>query len=328
MPARRSLCQQQGVTSAGDQRLAERQTEPRIVQATIVNRRRVLLVTDQPIALADLQVELDPLMIEQIHADPLDARRLHIRTSLQQEGKTYHLRARLAGKLLAVLSEPLRGTAREDTKAPTMSRTEPDGSVAAAAGISLFFSEQMDTTRVAMGWTSADSTSAPSGHWAWSSWTDLRFTPDRSLVPGQQRLDLRLQGLRDRAGNAMTDSTMRISFDLLDSTALGMITGQALWPGETAGRGRIRLAHKPRTAVMLTAADSTAAAFGHFRFTSLVPGEYLLTAWFDRDDDGLWDAGQVEPFRAAEPYALYGTVKLAAGDKVSLVVPKIEEVEE
>jgi len=52
-----------------------------------------------------------------------------------------------------------------------------------------------------------------------------------------------------------------------------------------------------------------------------------VTAWFDRDADGTWDAGQAEPYRAAEPYVLHGNVSVEAGDTVSLVVPQIEAAE-
>lgn len=324
----------EGVTSAGDQRLAQRDVKPRVVQASVVDRRRILLVFDHPIGAADLQIELGPLAIEETYADPLDARRLHIRTGLQEEGKTYRLRVHQAGRDLEVPAGPLRGTARRDTKAPTISRHEPAGPVAAAIEVNLLFSEAMDTSLVPRGWTSADSTSAPGGEWAWHDGTHLIFRPATSFTSGPHHMELDLRDLRDRAGNAMADSTMRIHFDLLDSAGLATITGQCIWPDETDGIARIRLSRKfdsATTAAADTQVDSQVDLFGHFRFAALVPGKYVVTAWFDRDADGTWEAGQAEPYRAAEPYVMHGDVSVEAGDTVSLVVPQIgaaEEVEE
>jgi hypothetical protein len=339
LPARDVDVAGEGVTSAGDQRLAQRDVQPKVVQASVVDRRRILLVFDHPVDAADLQIGLGPLAIKDIHSDPLDARRLHIRTGVQQEGKTYRLIVQRADGDLEVPDGPLRGTARQDTKAPTISRQQPDGSVAAATAANLFFSEAMDTSRVPMGWTSVDSTSAPGGEWAWHDGTDLIFRPDTSFAPGPHHMELDLRDLRDRAGNTMADSTVRIHFDLLDSAGLATITGQCIWPDETDGLARIHLSRKSEPTASTSPdvqvdsqvdsqVNSTVDSLGHFHFAALVPVEYVLTAWFDRDADGIWDAGQIEPYRAAEPYVLHGTVKVEAGDTVSLVVPQIEVAEE
>ena len=68
--------------------------------------------------------------------------------------------------------------------------------------------------------------------------------------------------------------------------------------------------------------DTTADSVGHFTFTHLTPGEYITTAWLDRDGDGAWDAGWLEPYRPAEPFVLHGEVRLEPGDTVSLALPR------
>jgi uncharacterized protein (DUF2141 family) len=315
----------QGVTLAGDQRLAQRDILPRVVQASVVSSRRILLLFDQPIDSSDLHVQLEPLVIESIHADPLDGKRLHIQTSLQEEGRTYRLHVQLAGEAVGVSEESLRGTERQDTKAPAVSRSTPSGSVAMATGTQMFFSEAMDTTRVPSGWTGADSTSSPVGNWAWVDWTHLSFAADTSFVLGPQAMELDLRALRDRAGNAMADSTLRITFDVLDSADLATITGQCAWPGEISGQAHIQLWDKTDTKPVAAAISKVDTPRGSsFRFGSLVPGQYVLTAWLDRDGDGTWDAGQLEPYGAAEPFMLYGTVEVEAGDILSLTLPRIE----
>ncbi len=305
-----------GVTSAGDQRLAQRGVQPKVVRASAIHVHSVLLVFDRPVEAGDLEVELGALAIEGTYSDPVNANRLYVQTADQQEGTTYAVLVRRAGDVLEVPDEPVSGTAREDQKAPAVSRVEPSRSVASAAGVDVFFSEAMDTTRVPAGWTGADSTSSPPGRWVWTAPDHLAFTADTMFTPETHQMQLDLRALRDRAGNVAADSTANISFDVLTPEALATVTGLSVWPGEAEGRARIRLRDGTRKM------DTTADSVGHFTFTHLTPGEYITTAWLDRDGDGAWDAGWLEPYRPAEPFVLHGEVRLEPGDTVSLALPR------
>lgn len=310
----------EGVTSAGDQRLAQRGVQPRVVRSSAVDAQRVLLVFDRPVEAGDLEVELAGLTVEATYSDPADAKRLHVQTTRQQEGRTYPVLVRREGEILEVPDDPVRGTVREDRKAPAVSRVEPAGGVASTATVEVFFSEAMDTTRTPAGWTGADSTTSPAGRWSWISSTHLAFTPDTMFTNQTHQMELDLRALRDRAGNAVADSTVRIAFDLLAPEALATVTGLSVWPDEAEGPRRIRLRQKTKKM------DGLADSVGHFSFTHLAPGEYVVTAWLDRDGDGTWDAGQLEePYRPAEPFVLHGEVRLEAGDTVSLALPRTAE---
>lgn len=131
-------------------------------------------------------------------------------------------------------------------------------------------------------------------------------------------MTVRTKQLRDRVGNTVKDSTSRVAFELLPNDQLGSIAGLSVWPGEAGGTARIRLQAPEPAAPRLTAADST----GHFRFDGLEAGDYVTTAWYDRNGDGQWNAGHVgTPYEPAEPFVLHGTVSVAPGDVISLALP-------
>jgi hypothetical protein len=128
-----------------------------------------------------------------------------------------------------------------------------------------------------------------------------------------------LQQVHDLAGNALADSTLRISFELLPPEELSTVTGLSDWgEGETGGVTWVSLLNDD-FGTQVTA-DST----GQFRIANLVPGEYVVTAWLDRDEDGLWDAGQLQPYVPAEPFVLHDKIRLEGGDTVSLALPMTE----
>jgi uncharacterized protein (DUF2141 family) len=307
----------EGVTTVGDQRLALRQKKPRVERASAVDAQRVLLVFDGPVETADMEIELAGLPIEWIYQDAEDETRVHVRTAVQQEGTEYELTVRSEGVELETPEEPIRGTAREDRNPPVVSRVRPAARVATASEVSLYFSEAMDSPLPI--WTGADSTASPAGVWSWSSPLHLTFSPETAFAPGAQVLEVGLQQVHDLAGNALADSTLRISFELLPPEELSTVTGLSDWgEGETGGVTWVSLLNDD-FGTQVTA-DST----GQFRIANLVPGEYVVTAWLDRDEDGLWDAGQLQPYVPAEPFVRHDKIRLEGGDTVSLALPMTE----
>lgn len=321
LPAADIELTQAGMTAGGDLRLARRQP-PRVLRASVIDRHRVLLVFDRAVDAADLHVSLGALVVEHVQSDPEDATRVLVRTALQEEGKAYKVQVASGDATLQTPTDPLRGTSRADTKAPTVRRVQPTGIAARVAAVRLLFSEAMDSTRTAS-WSPTDSTRSPAGNWGWKDRRWLEFVPDEPFAEGKHEMVARLRDLRDRAGNAMKDSTVRVVFDLAPPAQLGAIVGRSVWPQEGGGQGYIRLQPEDGRLPIVTTADTT----GRFEFHDLVPGKYVTTAWYDRNGDGHWSAGQLEAGQAkvlyepAEPFALHGTVTVAAGDVVSLSIP-------
>ena len=322
LPAGDAVVDGEGVTSSGDQRLAQRQVAPKLVHANAPDSRRVLLGFDRSVKAAELEVELLGLAVEDMYTDPGDGTRVVLRTETQEEGRAYLLRVHLGGEPLQAPDDPVRGSARQEQKAPAIVRIDQDGAVATAAHVQILFSEAMDTTAVPAAWTGADSTMSYDGDWSWYSWTQLRFTPDPAFPVGRYELQLPLTDLRDLAGNSPADSARGVSFELLAVDALTNIIGVSQWPRETStasGAAKVHLQTPSQELDVM--ADST----GNFRFEGLAPGDYVATAWLDRNGNGAWDAGQLTPYEPAEPYILHGEIETKAGDTISVAIPMRQE---
>ena len=308
-----------GEAEAGVLVLAPGQVEARVQRISAVDRRRLLLAFDREVEAADVTVEMESLAVEEVHAHPTDPRRIYAVTALQDPGRTYRPTVRLAGLPVKISGEPVRGTDRPDRRPPQVVGHRPQGLSVEADSLVLTFSEPMDSTAVPPLADSAatDSTaSLPGGRWRWSGPLSLTFTPEPPLAPGRHRLRVRLEGLRDRAGNAPRDSTARIGFELLAPSDLASVEGQVSWPAGTAPV-RVRLERRDGPA-HAAAADST----GAFAFHGIAPGTWRLSAFADRDGDGEHGLGRLEPYAPAEPIALGGELVLERGQLLRVEVPE------
>lgn len=323
LPARDAVVEGEGVTSSGDQRLAQQQVAPKLVHANAVDTRRVLLgfdrsVDDWSVDVEQLQVDLSGLTVEDMYEDPADSTRIVLRTAPHEQGRAYPLQVYLGGEPLQVPDDPVRGSDRQDQKAPVVVEVHPDGAVAVAEYVQIQFSEAMDTLAVPAAWTGADSSLSYDGDWSWHSSTQLRFSPDPVFSDGSYELELPLSDLQDLAGNAPADSTRRVLFELLAADALVSIIGVSQWPLEpSAGVGAAKVHLHTSSEPLDVVADSA----GQFRFDDLAPGKYVAAAWLDRNGNGTWEAGQLTPYEPAEPYVLHGEIDAEPGDAISLAIP-------
>ena len=299
--------------------LASRETENRVQRISAVDRRRILLAFERAVEAADLLVEIETLPVEEIYALPTDSRRVHVVTAEQEPGRSYRVSVLLAGRNVEVPGEPVRGTDREDRRPPEIVGSGPQGLTVEADSLVLTFSEAMDPAAFPGGENRAatDSTSPPpAGSWRWSDPLSLVFTPEPSLVPGSHRLEVRLDGLRDRAGNAPRDSTAVFAFELLAASDRATVEGEAAWAA-AKGPVRVRL-HQPGGPALTAAADSA----GLFAFPGVAPGRYRLSAFADRDGDGEHGLGRLDPYTPAEPVALGGEVIVERGQSLQVRVPE------
>ena len=239
-----------GEADAGVLVLAPREPGNRVQRISAVDRRRILLAFERGVEAADLVVEIETLPVEEIYALPTDSRRIHVVTAEQEPGRSYRASVRLAGRNVEVPGDPVRGTDREDRRPPEVVGSSPRGLAGEADSLVLTFSEAMDPSAVPGGedWAATDSTSPPpAGRWRWSDPLSLAFAPEPPLEPGSHRLEVRLDGLRDRAGNAPQDSTAVFDFELLaasgpgDGGREGRVGG-----GEGAGASAAPPAGRPR----------------------------------------------------------------------------------
>ena len=309
-----------GDADAGVLVLAPRRPGNRVQRISAVDRRRILLAFERGVEAADLLVEVDTLPVEEIYTLPTDSRRVHVVTAEQEPGRSYRVSVLLAGHNVEVPREPVRGTDREDRRPPEVVEPGPGGLAAEADSLVLTFSEAMDPSAVPGGedWAARDSTSPPpAGRWRWSDPLSLAFLPEPPLEPGSHRLEVRLDGLRDRAGNAPQDSTAVFDFELLAASDRATVEGKAAWAA-AEGPVRVRL-HQPGGPALTAAADSA----GLFAFPGVAPGRYRLSAFADRDGDGEHGLGRLDPYTPAEPVALGGEVIVERGQSLRVRVPEV-----
>jgi uncharacterized protein (DUF2141 family) len=88
------------------------------------------------------------------------------------------------------------------------------------------------------------------------------------------------------------DSTASQTYVLPDSRNLGGIVGRV------EADGPVRVEVRPEAgAPVIVAADTS----GAFVADGLLPGAYTLRLWLDRDGDGRWTGGQLQPYAPPEP---------------------------
>ena len=298
--------------------LAPRATGNRVQRISAVDRRRILLAFERGVEADSLVVEIETLPVEEIYALPTDSRRIHLLTAEQEPGRSYRARVRLAGRNVEVPGDPVRGTDREDRRPPEVVGSGPRGLAVEADSLVLTFSEAMDPSAVPGGedWAARDTSPPPPGRWRWSNPLSLVFTPEPPLEPGTHRVEVRLDGLRDRGGNAPQDSMAVFDFELLAASDRATVEGRAAW---TAARGPVQVRlHRPGVQALTAAADTA----GLFAFPGVAPGRYRLSAFADRDGDGEHGLGRLDPYTPAEPVALGGEVVLERGQSLRVEVPE------
>lgn len=304
------------VAPGGDQFLTTGDAEVRVERATAVDRTHIALVLSRPVDAARLSLEFPGLPVRAIYVAADDPRRVFAVTADQEPGRSYRPRVQLDGRTLAGPEEGVRGSARVDTRAPTVTGTEPAGAVVRADHLVIRFGEAMDTaaTPTVTDWVESDSPPAAEGSWRWAGPTRLVFTFARPRPAGVQRLAVRLASVHDLSGRVPADSVAVFAFDVLPEADLCEVSGAARWSAERP----VRLALTSATG---TVAHAEAAEGGGFRMAGLAPGTYALYAFVDRDGDGQLSAGHLDPYAPSEPYALHGEVRLERGQRVVVDLP-------
>jgi hypothetical protein len=113
---------------------------------------------------------------------------------------------------------------------------------------------------------------------------------------------LRLAGtiIRDAAGNTLSDSTVVVSFQTLGKDTLGQLSGSIAR----------RLPSEQDFPLVLTATPVRGGAVKNIVIPirqdqfmlDLLPGYYTLSAFLDRNGNGVYDFGSVMPYTLAEPF--------------------------
>ena len=280
---------------AGDLALVRQQkSAPELKRVQAIHAERLMLLFDEAVELQDLELEVAELAVESLYAAPDAAEKIYVETAVQEPDQRYTVQLSLAGASVP-WDAPVRGSGRLDRKPPSFVGLAQDR-LAPSDALDLLFSEAMQSAALEGFWAEGDSTQALAGAWLWPAPNCARFAPVEPLAPGAYRLAEPTARLADRAGNSLADSLLAFSFTVGAETAA--IRGQV----QTEEIGRVRVAVVNADGRMYA---EWADADGQFALNGLLAGTYVLWAFVDRDDDGEYDSGLLNPFRYAEPYGRY-----------------------
>jgi len=138
---------------------------------------------------------------------------------------------------------------------------------------------------------------------------EMKLLPQVALEAGKTyALSVQASRVADLSGNLMGDSAFAFSFSIYPSDSLGTLTGrlETALPGGYLVRVLSPLHHEER-------GRSTFEGPGAFRMPNLPPRRYLVEFTFDRDADGAFTPGRVQPWQFAEPvYMSPDTVTIRA----------------
>jgi len=206
---------------------------------------------------------------------------------------------------LRVITYGFKATSEEDKTSPTLLEVAPPAqavNVSPDSQFVLHFSEPIKiTTSDPWVWlTTAASDTLPIPMGSIDKF-DYSGRPAGGLDFGQNYGWFILGSLvQDRAGNLLSDSIVTYTFSTIGQDTLGSMSGE------------IRLKHADDSVypIMMTfnpskdgVRASTRIAPGVDSFlVELLPGNYTISAFIDRNDNGVYDHGSLRPYRLSEPF--------------------------
>ncbi len=106
--------------------------------------------------------------------------------------------------------------------------------------------------------------------------------------------------VEDRAGNLLSDSVVSNTFSTIGRDTLGSMSGAIKLQHDEDAVYPIMLTFNPaRDGVR--AGMRVAPGVDSFQ-VELLPGNYTISAFIDRNDNGVYDYGSLRPYRLAEPF--------------------------
>lgn len=264
----------------------------------------------------------DTLEVKLAYLNPLDSVEVHLVTEKQTGGQPYEVLARNLLDLSQNLIDPnynhleFIGSALPDTIRPRLLRTSPEDSAKSVfldASIDFYFNEAMDSTTFAPNFRLLDSNQVViKGQLHWPAPSLVKFVPVKPLASLMNfTVVLNLQGIKDIFGNSVADSTFKLLFTTLDQDTLGSISGHVLDPDSSA-KGAIYLTAR-QTRTNGVSYQIRLDQPGPYEFINVLPGNYSIEGFRDRDGNGKYSYGRPIPFEPAERFVVYSdSVKVRA----------------
>ncbi|MFH1861679.1 MAG: Ig-like domain-containing protein [bacterium] len=283
---------------------------PSLRSALSLHRQGLRLVFDEAVVIGDAVINAtaqdgSTLPIIDLYQNPGDSSALLCTTAPQRVDDQYtirldRLRDRSDNWVDSIVVEAPAATLA-DTVGPRLSWTYP-GSAAQNinpnAAIQLGFTEAVILTDLPRAVQLQDSTgTALTGEWSFLGSALGMFTPQPPPIGGASyTLQVSGDSLRDIFGNTCPDSLVSISFSILDLQETGSITGSV--KGAVANLNAVAEARTiPDVISIVPVAEN-----GEFEFQHLPAADYRIWLYEDRNYDGIYSVGVIDPFYYAEPF--------------------------
>jgi len=280
-------------------------TPPSLVEVKPTDGSHLSLRFNERLDIGTLRARIsdgESLKVVSIYGDPLDLRRAFILTGIQTPDRRYSLDLLggedLSGNALSPVSLTFFGSPEPDTTAPRVVLTIPPDSAATVmprARIEVAFSEAMEMTDPEGVYT----ISPPHPLKAyWVGPNRLAFEPEGEFKRGTWfRLTIGGGKLSDPAGNRMEES-FSLSFRTASPEELGTVSGAVTGSG---GPFIIELSGIPRGKGAFRTEIPSPGPYS----VEVPKGDYLVSAFEDRDGDGTFNYGSPHPFSPSERFVLY-----------------------
>ncbi len=140
------------------------------------------------------------------------------------------------------------------------------------------------------------------GRFQWRNSSYVRFVPTRpyeSRMP--YTITVQTDSIRDWEGMVLGDTATVLTFYTFKRDSLGVVSGEIQ---DTVRDGRYVLQCRNLTRDG-RGYEQTLEAPGRFEITDVIPGRYQVTAFRDRDGNGVYSYGRISPAVFAESFASY-----------------------
>lgn len=325
--------------------MREDTTAPRLIKITPVNRRILLLELSEPadtgsvtvgnFILADTVIRR-PLSIGTIAAKSPKRHEFFLVSEEQAPSTPYDLTISslrdLSGREISSSASTLRFTSSDvrDTLQPfvdSFSLSDSARNVVLRPWLEVHLSEPVRFTP----WESMielrdslDRRISVTGHWP--NTATMVVQPLQDLMGlAWYHLLVKTGFLVDQEGNKGTDTLRILNFQTLDADRLSSISGIVYDNNRTDTSGSVVV-----SAVLVGRSNTPPRSVsiprpGPFQLLALPEGQYILQAFRDRNENGVYDAGRLYPFSISERFLVAGdTLKLRARWPLEQVVLRLK----
>ena len=302
---------------------------PAFTRAVSRDRHHLMLYFDETVRLLKDQTSAsitiisrkdstDSLKVKSVYTDPVKPAILHMRTQIQDGDKVYAVKVHdlwdEAGNPVDTAFNQIHfsGSLYPDTTKPKLIKIAPkpnERNAVLDGAISMTFDDAMDSVCFKDGFLLSDTLLGPvKGSFLWTSPASITFLPE-SRLHSQTTYEVKLlgEGIMDLAGNALTDTLFL--FRTMNKDTLSAILGSVFDPdSEAVGNIFLSARHAKNPNIFYTQMIQDPE---EYRFENILPGNYLIECFRDRDGNGVYSFGKASPFQPAERFVVYkDTVKV------------------